>query len=166
MRAVFGRLQHAQIPVLLLLKVLFPSIDLRRSYFQYHADRLHCLCCEIILEKNQIDKNDTVLQIWNNLFWHNGVGMTTMLAHDSLDPDCRPCHKIVRIKEVASPVVPITDTVPFPMAIVAFQCKNIEILTVSLIQFGPVCRLFRVCIRKDIAMMRIYRYHVVDVLRR
>lgn len=84
----------------------------------------------------------------------------TVLAFYPQYPDLRSFSlEISYTQQVAPFVISMPDTATFPVTIIAFQPKYIQGLDEIDIQLDHVDGILQKSPRKDIAMMKIYRYH-------
>ena len=85
---------------------------------------------------------------------------SAMLAFHPQYSDLPPCsHEIAYGQQVASFVIPVPDTNSFPMTVIALQPENIHGRDELSIQHDHVDSILQKSARKDIAMMKVYRYH-------
>lgn len=89
-----------------------------------------------------------------------------MLASNPQNPDPSTCKDIFRCQNISAFVITVADTFPVPVTVVTFYCKHIQHGGEGYICPDQRRRTFFQITGKDIAMMKIYRYHGYDVLRR
>lgn len=88
-----------------------------------------------------------------------------MFAPDPQNPDPSAGQNIFCCQKISAFVITMAYTFPTPVTVVAFQREHIQHGDKSSIRSDQHGRIFFFKAGKDIAMMKIYRYHGYDVLR-
>ena len=91
---------------------------------------------------------------------------SAMLAPDPQDPDPGADKNVFHGQPVPTFIITVANTFSMPVTVVAFQRKHIQHGDESSVCPNQQGRTFFLKTRKDIAMMKIYRYHGCGVLRR
>ena len=89
---------------------------------------------------------------------------SAMLAFDPQDSDPGPFFQIAGLQHIPSGIVSVPGKAFPSMTVVAFQTKQIQHQYEARVQIYPYRRFFLFFPRKDIATMKIYRYHSGDVI--
>ena len=87
---------------------------------------------------------------------------SAMLAPDPQDPDPGACNNIFCCQSVPAFIITVANTFSTPVTVVAFQCKHIQNSDESCVGSDQHGRTFFLETGKDIAMTKIYRYHLYD----